>query len=91
MIHGGGSTDMVSLSLLMEESLVDANRLVDAPGRFLVSSLWHTIIRYNEVKDMWRGSWANAEETYLQHGGWNDGADGTQRLSASPPRQPTSR
>jgi hypothetical protein len=75
VIHGGGSGDMVSLSLLMEESLVDANRLVDAPGRFLVNSPWHTIIRYNEVKDMWRGSWANAEETYLQHGGANDGAD----------------
>ena len=75
VIHGGGSGDMVSLSLLMEESLVDGNRLVDAPGRLLVSSPWHTIIRYNEVKDMWRGSWANAEETYLQHGGANDGAD----------------
>ena len=75
VIHGGGSGDMVSLNLLMEESLVDANRLVDAPGRFLVNSPWHTVIRYNEVKDMWRGSWANAEETYLQHGGWNDGAD----------------
>ncbi len=75
VIHGGGSSDMVSLSLLMEESLVDGNRLVDAPGRLLVDSPWHTIIRYNEVKDMWRGSWANAEETYLQHGGWNDGTD----------------
>ncbi len=75
VIHGGGSADMVSLSILVEESLVDANRLVDAPGRFMVTSPWRSIIRYNEVKDMWRGSWANAEETYLQHGGANDGAD----------------
>jgi hypothetical protein len=75
VIHGGGSADMVSLSILVEESLVDANRLVDAPGRFMVTSPWRTIVRYNEVKDMWRGSWANAEETYLQHGGANDGAD----------------
>lgn len=75
VLHGGGSADMVSLSVLAEESLVDANRLVDAPGRFMVTSPWHTIIRYNEVKDMWRGSWANAEETFLQHGGANDGAD----------------
>ena len=75
VIHGGGSADMVSLSLLVEESLVDANRLIDAPGRFMVTSPWHTLIRYNEVQDMWRGSWANAEETYLQHGGANDGAD----------------
>jgi hypothetical protein len=35
------------------------------------TSPWHTLIRYNEVQDMWRGSWANAEETYLQHGGAN--------------------
>jgi hypothetical protein len=75
VIHGGGSADMVSLSIIVEESLVDANRLIDAPGRFLVTSPWRTLIRYNEVKDMWRGSWANAEETYLQHGGANDGAD----------------
>jgi hypothetical protein len=75
VIHGGGSADMVSLSIVVEESLVDANRLVDAPGRFMVTSPWRSIIRYNEVQDMWRGSWANAEETYLQHGGANDGAD----------------
>ena len=80
VIHGGGSADMVSLSLIVEESLVDANRLIDAPGRFMVTSPWHTLIRYNEVQDMWRGSWANAEETYLQHGGANDGADWGRRL-----------
>jgi hypothetical protein len=43
--------------------------------RIMVTSPWRSIIRYNEVQDMWRGSWANAEETYLQHGGANDGAD----------------
>ena len=102
VIHGGGSADMVSLSLIVEESLVDANRLIDAPGRFMVTSPWHTLIRYNEVQDMWRGSWANAEETYLQHGGANDGADSapkafgtasaataTTLTDAGPPGNPT--
>ena len=75
VIHGGGSADMVSLRSWSKNrwstptgwSMRRAGSWSPAPGI--------TVIRYNEVKDMWRGSWANAEETYLQHGGANDGAD----------------
>jgi len=66
--HGGASRDVVTFSANGFDCLVDSNRLVDTPGRFLFNPRRHCHIRYNEVHGAFRGTWANAEEIYLVHG-----------------------
>jgi prepilin-type processing-associated H-X9-DG protein len=67
--HGGATSDVVTLSGKLSESLVDANRLTDTPGRICLGMGWHNYIRYNEIHQAFRGTWENAEEVYLVHGG----------------------
>jgi len=66
--YGGATRDVVTLSANAFDSLVDGNRLVDVPGRFLINPRRHCAIRFNEVHGAFRGTWANAEEIYLVHG-----------------------
>ena len=68
-IHGGAASDVVSLSANAIDSLFDANLLVDTPGRICVQPLRHTHLRYNEVRQAFRGTSANAEELFLVDGG----------------------
>lgn len=69
-IHGGGNNDSVSFAAGdLVEAIIDCNRLVDAPTRFMVSPLRHCLIRFNEVHASHRGTYSNSEETFLVHGG----------------------
>ncbi len=69
-IRGGASVDVVSLGGRLFDSLVDSNILTDTPGRIVLGMGWHNLVRYNEVHQAFRGTWANAEEVYLIHGGY---------------------
>ena len=83
--HGGASADVVTFSANGFQCLVDSNRLVDVPGRFLFNPRRHCLIRYNEVHGAFRGTWANAEELFLVHGDtpWKTVSQAT---GGSPPR-----
>ncbi|WP_372932073.1 H-X9-DG-CTERM domain-containing protein, partial [Mariniphaga sediminis] len=45
------------------------NIFTDFPGRICINSLRHTYYRYNEMRNAAKGTWTNAEETFLLHGG----------------------
>jgi len=68
-IHGGAASDVVTLSANGIDCLLDGNILMDTPGRIVFNPIRHCHIRYNEVHQAFRGTWANAEEIYLVHGG----------------------
>ena len=68
-IHGGAAADVVALGAKGVDCLVDANYFVDTPGRMNFCPKRHCYIRYNEIHQAFRGTWANAEEVYLVHGG----------------------
>jgi hypothetical protein len=69
-IHGGGNADSVSFAAgNLVEAIIDCNRLVDSPTRFMVSPLRHCLVRFNEVHASHRGTYSNSEETFLVHGG----------------------
>ena len=82
-VHGGVTTfqvtrlDMIgnkfhggNVSGRMWDSLVDANLFVDTPTRFLLYPRRHCHIRFNEIHQAFRGTWCNAEEIFLVHGGF---------------------
>ena len=64
--HGGAT---VVLHNWVTDSLLDSNRLLDSPGRICFYPRRHCYLRYNEVHQAFRGTWANADEIYLAHGG----------------------
>lgn len=66
-IHG--SNDVSAISGDFSQSLIDDNRLVDTPGRLVLGMGWHNYVRFNEIHQAFRGTWENAEEVYLVHGG----------------------
>lgn len=68
-MRGGAANEVCTMRGRGIECLIDGNRLVDTPGRIAFYPLWHTYIRYNEIHQAFRGTWANAEEVYLIHGG----------------------
>jgi len=68
-IHGGCSSDVVALNANGIDCLIDSNLLVDTPGRMVFQPIRHCHVRYNEIHQAFRGTWANAEEMYLLHGG----------------------
>lgn len=41
---------------------------MDSPGRLCFFPVRHCLIRYNEIRGAFKGSWTNAEEIYLIHG-----------------------
>ena len=57
------------LRLILHEQF---DNLPPAPMHLTLCNPGSCTLRSDAVQDMWRGSWANAEETYLQHGGAND-------------------
>jgi len=65
--HGLG-TDIVILGGQGYDCLIDGNLFVDTPGRFVFNPRRWCYFRYNEVHQLFRGSWANSSETYLLHG-----------------------
>ena len=69
VFHGGGTSDVVTLSGKFSQSLIDDNRLTDTPGRICLGMGWHNYLRYNEIHQAFRSTWENAEELYLVHGG----------------------
>jgi len=71
--HGGATSDVVTLSGKLSQSLIDDNRLTDTPGRICLGMGWHNYIRYNEIHQAFRSTWENAEELYLVHGGVRQG------------------
>ena len=68
-IHGGAASDVVALGGQGFDCLVDANYFVDTPGRMNFCPRRHCYIRYNEMHQAFRGTWATAEEVFLVHGG----------------------
>ena len=60
---------MVALEAEGFECLVDANHFLDTPERMNFCPRRHCYVRYNEIHHAFRGTWANAEEPYLVHGG----------------------
>lgn len=74
-IHGRASAADVLAGGTITNSLVDANRFVDSPGRVMFLPWRNCSIRMNEIEAAHRGSWTNAEEFYLAHGGANDAAE----------------
>jgi len=67
--HGGAVSDVVTINGSFTDSLIDANILTDTPGRIVLGMGWHNYVRYNEIHQAFRGTWENAEELYLVHGG----------------------
>jgi prepilin-type processing-associated H-X9-DG protein len=67
--HGGAVNDVVTLNGSFSQTLIDANILTDTPGRIVLGMGRHNYIRFNEVHQASRGTWENAEEIYLVHGG----------------------
>ena len=61
--------DVVALSAQCIDSYIDSNIFTDFPGRVVINPLRHTYFRYNEVRGAFKGTWQNAEETFLMHGG----------------------
>ena len=64
-----GSSDVSTISGSFSQCLIDGNRLVNTPGRLVLGLGWHNYIRFNEIHQAFRGTWENAEEAYLVHGG----------------------
>jgi hypothetical protein len=64
--HGGAT---VVIHNRVTDSLLDCNRFLDSPGRICFYPRRHCYLRYNEVHQAFRGTWANADEIYLAHGG----------------------
>ena len=64
--HGGAT---ILIHNWVTDSLLDANYFVDSPGRICFYPRRHCYIRYNEAHQSFRGTWANADEIYLTHGG----------------------
>lgn len=67
--HGGAVSDVVTINGSFSQSLIDANILTDTPGRICLGMGRHNYIRFNEIHQAFRGTWENAEEIYLVHGG----------------------
>lgn len=67
--HGGAVSDVVTIGGSFSESLIDANILTDTPGRVVMGMGRHNYVRFNEIHQAFRGTWENAEEIYLVHGG----------------------
>ena len=67
--HGGAVNDVVTIDGSFSQSLIDSNRLVDTPGRIVLGMGRHNYLRFNEIHQAFRGTWENAEEVYLVHGG----------------------
>jgi len=67
--HGGAVNDVVTINGAFSQSLIDSNRLVDTPGRIVLGMGRHNYLRFNEIHQAFRGTWENAEEIYLVHGG----------------------
>lgn len=67
--HGGAVSDVVTLGGAFIQSLIDANILKDTPGRICLGPSRHCYLRFNEIHQASRGTWENAEEIYLFHGG----------------------
>ncbi len=63
-------TILVSIHGWAVDSLLDANRFVDTPGRLCFYPVRHCCIRFNEIHGAFRGTWTNAEEVYLVHGSY---------------------
>jgi len=68
--RGGTGGDVCSIHGWAADSLLDSNLFVETPGRVCFYPLRHCYIRYNEVHQAFRGTWANAEEIFLVHGSW---------------------
>ena len=68
----GTATINVTIHGWAIDSLLDSNIFRDAPGRICFYPLRHCLLRYNEVRGAFRGSWPNAEEVYLVHGSFED-------------------
>jgi len=90
-IHGGTASDVVAVNLAPEDSLVEGNLLVDQPGRMVVNARRHCLIRFNEVQHASKGTWTNAEEVFLIHGGTHPGrrqpAGGGRARTPPPPQR----
>lgn len=69
VFRGGATNDVVTINGAFSESLIDGNLLVDTPGRICLGMGRHNYIRFNEIRGAFRGTWENAEEVYLVHGG----------------------
>lgn len=65
----GGSTGVTTLHGWVYDSLLDDNTFTDMPGRICWYPRRHSYLRYNEVRGAHKGTWANAEEVFLFHGG----------------------
>ncbi|HUU59480.1 MAG TPA: glycosyl hydrolase family 28-related protein, partial [Phycisphaerae bacterium] len=67
--YDGTATIVVSIHGWAFDSLLDSNLFTDAPGRVCFYPVRHCYIRFNEVHQAFRGTWTNAEEVFLVHGG----------------------
>ena len=63
------ATIVVSIHGWAERSILDSNIFSDTPGRVCFYPVRHCYIRYNEIHQAFKGTWTNAEEIYLVHGG----------------------
>jgi hypothetical protein len=71
--RGGTFSIVVSIHGWVFDSLLDANRFIDTPGRVCFYPRRHSYIRFNEVHHAGRATWANAGEVYLVHGQYAGG------------------
>ena len=66
--HGGTAHDVCTIIGKAYHCLIDSNLFTDDPGRVGFYLLYQCYVRYNQVHAAFRGTWANATETYLIHG-----------------------